>query len=94
VVIRSFRNKALRLFYEEGEAKVLPPDSLAKLRAMFAVLDQIEEVEELKVWPLWKVHILTGGRKGTWSLHVSRNWRLTFRVEDGEMVDIDFEDYH
>jgi proteic killer suppression protein len=41
-------------------------------------------------------HILTGGRKGTWSLHVTRNWRLTFRIDEqeNELVDLDYEDYH
>lgn len=61
---------------------------------MFAVLDQMKHTDELKSWPLWKVHALTGNRKGTWSLHVTRNWRLTFRVEDGELLDVNFEDYH
>jgi proteic killer suppression protein len=52
-------------------------------------------VDELKVPPKWCAHPLTGDRKGTWSLTVTRNWRLTFRVdEDGVLQDIDFEDYH
>ena len=39
---------------------------------------------------------LTGGRKGTWSLTVTANWRLTFRIdrEEREIVDLDYEDYH
>ena len=42
-----------------------------------------------------KVHTLTGDRKGTWSLTVSRNWRITFRLNlEGEIEDLDFEDYH
>lgn len=92
--VRSFRHKLLRRFYEEGVTKGLPPDAVAKLRAMFAVLDQMKAAEELKVWPLWKVHTLTGGRKGIWSLHVTRNWRLTFRIERDEIFDVDLEDYH
>ncbi len=92
--VRSFSHKPLKRFYEEGVTKGLPPDSVAKLRAMFAVLDQMQSAEELKVWPLWRVHTLTGDRQGTWSLHVSRNWRLTFRIEDGELVDVNLEDYH
>ncbi len=92
--IRSFRHKALKRFYEEGESKGLAPETLGKLRAMFAVLDQMQNVPELKAWPLWKVHFLAGARKGTWSLHVTRNWRLTFGVEGDELVDVDFEDYH
>ncbi len=40
-------------------------------------------------------HQLTGSRKGTWSLTVTRNWRITFQVDDAEreIVDLNFEDY-
>ncbi|MGH9785257.1 MAG: hypothetical protein ACRD88_13830 [Terriglobia bacterium] len=39
---------------------------------------------------------LTGDRKGIWSLHVTRNRRLTFRIDtaEGEICDVNFEDYH
>ncbi len=87
--IRGFRHKALERLYAEGSGKGLPPDALPKLRAMFAVLDQMRDVEELKVWPLWRVHVLTGSRKGVWSLHVTRNWRLTFGVQNNELLDVD-----
>ncbi|MBZ5521630.1 MAG: type II toxin-antitoxin system RelE/ParE family toxin [Acidobacteriia bacterium] len=92
--VRNFSHKPLKRFYDDGATKGLPADAVTKLRAMFAVLDQMKDVEELKVWPLWKVHALTGNRKGTWSLHVTRNWRLTFRIEDAEMLDVNLEDYH
>jgi proteic killer suppression protein len=92
--VRNFSHKPLRRFYQEGLTKGLPADAVTKLRAMFAVLDQMKDAEELKAWPLWKVHTLTGDRKGTWSLHVTRNWRLTFRVEAGEILDVNLEDYH
>ena len=38
--------------------------------------------------------MLTGDRKGTWSLHVTRNWRMTFQVEDDQIIDVNLEDYH
>jgi proteic killer suppression protein len=38
--------------------------------------------------------MLAGDRKGKWSLHVTRNWRMTFGIEDGEIVDMNLEDYH
>ena len=46
--------------------------------------------------PSWKAHQLTGDRKGIWSLNVTRNWRMTFRIDrtEGEIVDLDYEDYH
>ena len=53
-------------------------------------------MQELRDIPSWKVHRLTGGRKGTWSLAVTRNWRLTFRVDEAEseIFDLNYEDYH
>jgi proteic killer suppression protein len=78
--IRSFAHKGVRRLYEEDSAKGIPPDSVDKLRKMLAFLDDMEDPEELRAIPYWKVHTLTGDRKGTWSLSVTGNWRLTFRV--------------
>ncbi len=52
--------------------------------------------DEVRSISIWKAHQLTGDRKGTWSLFVSRNWRITFAVHDNEIeiIDLDFEDYH
>ena len=65
-----------------------------KLRKMLTFLDAMENPEELRALPLWKAHTLTGDRKGTWSLHVTRNRRLTFLIEDDEIIDLNLEDYH
>jgi proteic killer suppression protein len=56
----------------------------------------MQNVQELSYVPSWKVHQLTGDRKGIWSLSVTRNWRITFSVDQakGEIVDLDYEDYH
>ena len=56
----------------------------------------MEDAQELRVFPHWKPHQLTGSRKGTWSLMVTKNWRLTFSVDEGEseIYDLNFEDYH
>ena len=40
----------------------------------------------MRALPTWKAHVLTGDRKDVWSLHVTRNWRMTFRINDGEIV--------
>ncbi|HVH69662.1 MAG TPA: type II toxin-antitoxin system RelE/ParE family toxin, partial [Candidatus Dormibacteraeota bacterium] len=44
----------------------------------------MQEPEELRALPSWKVHTLTGDRKGTWSRSVTRNRRLTFRKDAAE----------
>lgn len=63
---------------------------------MLAFLDDMEGAEELRSLPSWKAHILTGDRKGTWSLSVTANRRLTFRIDqvEHEICDVNLEDYH
>ncbi len=92
--VRSIGHKGLRRLYEENSSKGLSADTVDKLRKMLTFLDAMENPEELRALPLWKAHVLTGDRKGTWSLHVTRNRRLTFRIEDDEIIDLNVEDYH
>ena len=92
--MRSITHKGLRRLYEENSSKGLSADTVDKLRKMLTFFDAMENPDELRALPLWKAHILTGDRKGTWSLHVTRNRRLTFRIEEDEIVDMNLEDYH
>jgi toxin HigB-1 len=96
VKIRNFVHKGLKKLYAGDVAKGVPPDAVDKLSKMFAFLDDMEDPEELRALPSWRVHTLTGDRKGTWSLSVTANWRLTFRVDLGEqeIYDMNLEDYH
>ncbi len=67
-----------------------------KLRRIVSFLQDMEQEDELRTVPSWKAHLLTGGRKGTWSLFVTKNWRITFRIcqDQIEITDLDYEDYH
>jgi proteic killer suppression protein len=95
VEIESIRHKALRRFVEGGKPKGLDANVADRLRKMIAYLAAIEMVEELHVPPNWGAHELTGDRAGAWSLTVTRNWRMSFRVtENGAVADLDLEDYH
>lgn len=94
--IRNIAHKGLKRLYAEDNAKGVPPDTVDKLRKMLAFLDDMQDPEELRALLAWKVHTLTGDRKGTWSLIVTRNRRLTFRIDtvDREICDLNLEDYH
>ena len=87
------------------EMALVMPIMLAMLTSIFSLvigmervfhLDEMEDPEELRALPSWKVHILTGDRKGTWSLSVTANRRLTFRIDtsEREIYDANLEDYH
>ncbi len=94
--IRNFIHKGLKKLYADDVARGVPPDTIDKLRKMLAFLDDMEDPEELRALPSWKVHILTGDRKGTWRLIVTANRRLTFRIDasEREICDANLEDYH
>jgi toxin HigB-1 len=96
VKIWSFAHKGLKRFYSEASTKDVPPDTVGKRRKMFAYLDNMEDPDELRALTIWKPHMLTGDRKGTWSLSVTRNRRLTFRIDvaEREICDVNLEDYH
>jgi proteic killer suppression protein len=96
VKVRNFVHKGLKRLYAEDSAKGIPPDSADKLRKMLAFLDDMESPEDLRALPSWKAHTLTGDRKGTWSLSVTHNRRLTFRIDavEQEICDGNLEDYH
>ncbi|MDR3799252.1 MAG: type II toxin-antitoxin system RelE/ParE family toxin [Terracidiphilus sp.] len=94
--IRSFAHKGLKKLYEEDETKGLAAATVDKLRKMLLFLDEMENAEELFALPAWRAHTLTGNRKGTWSLSVTANRRLTFRFDKTgrEILDVNLEDYH
>lgn len=94
--IRNVLHKGLRRFIEDNDKSGIQAAVAEKLRRMISFLQDMEKEAELKTVPSWKAHQLTGDRKGTWSLSVTKNWRLTFRISqiEVEIIDLDYEDYH
>ena len=93
--IESIRHKALRRFAEAGSTKGLPSGSIDRLRRMLTYLEAIGDAEELRAPPNYGAHQLTGDRNGEWSLTVTRNWQMTFRINAaGAIEDMNLEDYH
>jgi len=96
VKIRGFVHKGLRRLYLEDGARGVTPEAVDKLRKMLAFLDDMDSPEELRALFVWKAHVLTGDRKGTWSLSVTANRRLTFRIDvaEREIYEVNLEDHH
>jgi len=96
VTIRNFAHRGLKRLYTGDSAAGVPADAADKLRKMLAYLDSMQAAEELRALTVWKAHTLSGDRKGTWSLSVTRNRRLTFRIDTAahEICDVNLEDYH
>lgn len=91
--IESIRHKALRRLYLDGQAKgIVEADRLV---LMLAFLRYAPRFSELAKPPNFGFHALTGDRKGTYAMTVTKNWRLTFtKVGERAIADLDLEDYH
>ncbi|MBF0563167.1 MAG: type II toxin-antitoxin system RelE/ParE family toxin [Alphaproteobacteria bacterium] len=90
-MIRTFRSKALRTYFETGSAKGLSVPNTERVGRMLAVLDDATRPEDADL-PGYRFHGLQGERR--WSIRVSGNWRLTFGWDGADIVDVDLEDYH
>jgi toxin HigB-1 len=94
--IRSVKHKGLRRLIEHDDASGLQPQFIEKIRNIISFLQDMHQESELRTVASWKAHQLLGDQKGVWSLFVSRNWRITFRIDQTEIeiIDLDYVDYH
>jgi len=58
------------------------------------MLDDAYSVEDIRVPPGNRLESLHGDRKGQWSIRINDQWRLCFRLEDGNAFDVEIVDYH
>ncbi|GMV02622.1 MAG: type II toxin-antitoxin system RelE/ParE family toxin [Burkholderiaceae bacterium] len=92
-MIKSFRHKGLRRFFETGSASGVQASHAKRLRMQLAALDTAQRIEDIDV-PGFRLHPLKGDMRGRWAIAVSGNWRLTFEFQDGNAYVLDYEDYH
>ncbi len=92
-MIASFRSRALKRYWERGEARRLPAQAVMRISMILDRLDAAVEPADLDL-PGLGFHALKGPRKGEFAVWVTRNWRITFAWKDGDAVNVDLEDYH
>lgn len=92
-MIASFRHRGFQALYEGGTARRVAPEHVQKPVVLLAVLDRSRTPRDVDL-PGFRLHPLKGGQKGHYAVAISGNSRVTFRFEDGDVVDVDYVDYH
>lgn len=94
--INKIRHSGVRRLFSEDDARGVPRASREKITYMLSFLQSMSRPDELHGFPGWKPHRMKGQPKGVelWSLRVTANWRLVFRVDGDEITDVDLTDYH
>ncbi|WP_016957388.1 type II toxin-antitoxin system RelE/ParE family toxin [Catenovulum agarivorans] len=92
-MIKSFRHKGLKKFFETGSKAGIQAKHERKLRMQLAAIDTATIIDDIDL-PGYKLHQLKGDRDGIWSITVNGNWRVTFEFIDGNAFILNYEDYH
>ncbi len=92
-MIRTFRHKGLKALYEGKRSAKVVRSHVPKLERILSALDEATGPHEMDI-PGFRLHPLKGRGKGFFSVWVSGNWRVTFRFEGVDAVDVDYIDYH
>ncbi len=92
-MISSFKHKGLKKFYYEGDQSGINPEHAVRLARILDRLDASLNPLDMNL-PGYRLHELKGKDKGTWSVAVSGNWRVTFRFDGNDAVAVDYRDYH
>lgn len=92
-MIKSFKHKGLEQFFTKDIKKYLPHNHIKRIARLLDRLNGAEVSEDMN-FPGYGLHSLQGNKKYLWSVKVSGNWRITFRLEDSHAYDVNLEDYH
>jgi len=92
-MIRTFRHKGLDAFFRKDDASKLNHSWVARIKRLLDRLEASKQPQDMNL-PGLGFHPLKGNRKGAYSVTVSGNWRITFRFDGENAVDVDLEDYH
>ena len=92
-MIESFRHKGLERFFTKSDRSKIDAKQADRIRRMLDRLDAVTRPQDMNL-PGYGFHGLAPKTKGVYAVSVSGNWRITFRFEGGNAVDVNLEDYH
>ena len=92
-MIKTFSHRGLERFFAKGTKAGIQTKHEKRLRLILARLHASSSPGDMDL-PGLRLHELRGKRKGTWTVNVSGNWRITFVFDGADAVDVNYEDYH
>lgn len=92
-MICSVRHRGLKRLLERDDTSGVSALHRVRIENILTLLNAAHRPSDLDL-PGYRFHPLRGELKGFWSVTVSANWRIIFRMEDGDVYDVDLVDYH
>jgi proteic killer suppression protein len=95
-MIKKFRHKGLKRFFRDPrftDKRGISAEIAERLIVILDALDVVERADEMDIAGLY-FHRLKGSRRNEYSVRVTGNWRVTWRMEATDVIDVNLEDYH
>jgi toxin HigB-1 len=92
-VITSFKSKALAELFNNGNPRKVQPKHVERLNLILTMLNAAMHAGQMTA-PGLRLHPLKGKPKGRYSVWVDENYRVIFRFEATNAVEVDYVDYH
>jgi proteic killer suppression protein len=91
-VIKTFRHRGFKRFFEAGDGRKVQPKHVPRLRLILTMLNAATHAGQMNA-PGLGLHPLKGNPKGRFAVRVDENYRVVFRFEDRHAADVDYTDY-
>ncbi len=92
--IHSYRDRDTEYVANGERSRRLPSDIQSTARRKLRMLAAANRPDDLRHPPGNRFEELKGDRKGTYSLRINDQWRITFAWVDGGPENVCIEDYH
>jgi proteic killer suppression protein len=96
-MIESFGNQLAEALFHDNNSRAtraFPQELRRVARRKLLYLHDAAEIKDLRVPPGNRLEALKGNRKGLHSIRINEQWRVVFRWQNGQAMDVEIVDYH
>jgi proteic killer suppression protein len=93
-MIRGFSCRETERVWRGEPSRRLPQDIQTVARRKLRYLNRAKKLDDLRVPPANRLEALKGDRAGQYSIRINDQWRLLFRWEGCDALDVEIVDYH
>ncbi len=96
-MIASFGNRLAEDLWDDKSSRAVrqfPPDLRRAARRKLLYLNDAEQLKDLRAPPGNRLEALKGDWSGYHSIRINDQWRVVFRWENGQALDVRVLDYH
>jgi proteic killer suppression protein len=93
-MIKTFKCKETEKIFNRSYSKKLPRDIQRIAFRKLRMIERSKTLTDLKIPPANRLKMLSGQRKGQYSIRINDQWRVCFIWIDNNALEVEITDYH